>query len=368
MNEAHLLVVGGGPAGLAVAIAARRKGFCVAVADACQPPVEKPCGEGLLPAGVAALLSLGVELTPEVAFPFHSIRFTDEQSSAAAPIQRGCGFGLPRTALHQMLIERAASAGVELLWGARVSLLGGERVALNGASFDCKWVIGADGRNSSVRAWAGLAQRRRGRARFGFRRHFSVAPWSDSVEVFWGPRCQLVVTPTGDPSVCVVVFSGDPRLRLELALPFFPEAASRLHEAQTLDSERGDQTCAGTVRSVTRGRVALVGDAAGPVDAITGLGLSLAFQQALLLAEAFERDDLRYYENAHRHLIRTPARMSRLLVAMASSAPIRRRALRLFARRPELFAELLSAHTDPLPETSISAGEILGLGWRVLRA
>lgn len=367
-NEAHILVIGGGPAGLAAAIAARQRGFSVAVADACRPPVEKACGEGLLPAGVTALRALGVELTPQLAFPFRAIRFADDRSSAAAPIPHGSGFGMPRAALQELLIARAASLGVELLWGARVTLLGGQRVTVDGTVFDSKWVAGADGRKSGVAAWAGLAPRRSGRPRFGFRRHFRVAPWSDAVEVYWAEDAQLVVTPTGTSSVCVVVFTQDPRLRLERALPMFPEVAARLRGATPLDSERGDQTSAARLRAVVRGRVALVGDAAGPVDALTGYGLSLAFQQALCLAEAFERDDLRQYEAAHRRLMHTPARMSRLLVTLASSAPIRRRALRLFSRRPELFANLLSVHTGPHPEAFIGAGEILGLGWQVLRA
>jgi flavin-dependent dehydrogenase len=368
INEAHVLVIGGGPAGLAAAIAARLRGFCVAVADACRPPMEKACGEGLLPAGVSTLRSLGVDLSPQIAFPFRGIRFADEQSSVAASIPHGSGFGLPRTALQELLIRRAAALGVDLLWEARVTLLGGQRVALNGAPFDCKWTVGADGRNSSVAAWVGLEPRRTGRRRFGFRRHYCVAPWSDSVELYWGDRVQLVVTPTSVSSVCVVAFTEDPRQRLHHALHVFPEVAERLRHAQPLDAERGDQTSASRLRAVTRGRVALVGDAAGPVDALTGYGLSLAFQEALWLAEAFERDDLRHYESAHCRLMHTPARMSRLLVTMASSAHIRRRALRLFARRPELFAKILAVHTGPLPETFIGAGEILGLGWRVLRA
>jgi flavin-dependent dehydrogenase len=367
-KEAHILVIGGGPAGLAAAIAARQRGFSVAVADACQPPVEKACGEGLLPAGVATLGTLGVHLSPQVAFPFRGIRFADEQSCASAAIPHGSGFGMPRTALQGLLMQRAAALGVELLWGTRVTLLGGQRVAVNGAAFDCKWVIGADGRNSGVATWARLAPRGAGRRRFGFRRHYCIAPWSDSVELYWGDRTQLVVTPTGVSSVCVVAFTEDPRLRLARALPKFPEVAAKLQGAAPMDSERGDQTSASRLQAVARGRVALVGDAAGPVDALTGYGLSLAFQEAVCLAAAFERDDLRHYASAHQRLMHTPARMSRLLVTMASSAPIRRRALRLFARRPELFAKILTVHTGPLPETFIGAGEILGLGWQVLRA
>ena len=61
-SETDVFVVGGGPAGLASAIAARRNGFDVVIADSARPPIDKACGEGLMPDGVAALRRIGVEL------------------------------------------------------------------------------------------------------------------------------------------------------------------------------------------------------------------------------------------------------------------------------------------------------------------
>src|SRR6267378_2491580 len=46
-RDTEILVIGGGPAGLAAAIAARKKGFEVTVADGAKPPIDKACGEGL---------------------------------------------------------------------------------------------------------------------------------------------------------------------------------------------------------------------------------------------------------------------------------------------------------------------------------
>lgn len=54
-TEIDVFVVGGGPAGLAAAIAARLKGFTVAVADGAHPPIDKACGEGLMPDSFGAL-------------------------------------------------------------------------------------------------------------------------------------------------------------------------------------------------------------------------------------------------------------------------------------------------------------------------
>ncbi len=367
-RQADVLVVGGGPAGIAAAIAARQAGLCVSVADHCLPPIDKPCGEGLLPRGVAALRSLGVELSPAIAFPFRGIRFVDDESSAAAAIPDGCGFGVRRTVLHQILIERALAAGVVFHWGAQVSPQGKDGITLGGEPFRCKWVVGADGQNSGIRNWAGLAPLFSGRSRFGFRRHFRVAPWSDCVEVHWGDRIQIVVTPTCSSEICVVVFTENRQLRLESALPLFPALAAKLEGALLTTPERGDTTALRRLPAVVRGRVALIGDASGSVDAITGYGLSLAFQQAPHLADALVREDLRYYQTVHAQLAAVPGKMSRLLLAMHKNARIRRRTLRLFARKPDLFSKLLAVHTGESAPASLGVTQVLGLGWQILRA
>ncbi|HYL68473.1 MAG TPA: FAD-dependent monooxygenase, partial [Candidatus Limnocylindria bacterium] len=192
-----VLVVGGGPAGLATAIAASLRGLRVMVADSRRPPIDKTCGEGLLPEAVVALGRLGIELNSHLAFPLKGIRFTDGEYSACGTLSEGTAFGLRRTALNQLLIERAAELGVTFLWGARVSGIESRAVTINGTRHLCRWIVGADGRESTVRKWARLTARGTPRVRFGFRRHYSIAPWTENVEVYWGERCQMFATPTG---------------------------------------------------------------------------------------------------------------------------------------------------------------------------
>ena len=64
-NCMDVFVIGGGPAGLAAAIAARQRGFSVLVADGAEPPIEKACGEGLMPDAVKILDKLGVDLVKD---------------------------------------------------------------------------------------------------------------------------------------------------------------------------------------------------------------------------------------------------------------------------------------------------------------
>jgi len=54
---------------LATAIAARQRGDVV-VADGAKPPIDKSCGEGLMPDGRAALEKLGIGIPAGIAYPF----------------------------------------------------------------------------------------------------------------------------------------------------------------------------------------------------------------------------------------------------------------------------------------------------------
>ena len=79
-----VLVIGAGPAGIVTAIAASQCGLRTTVLDARLPPIDKPCGEGLLPPGAAALRALGIHLNSEIALPLSGIRFSDEGSSVCS--------------------------------------------------------------------------------------------------------------------------------------------------------------------------------------------------------------------------------------------------------------------------------------------
>ncbi len=363
-----MLIVGGGPAGLAAAIAARARGLRVTLVDSRTPPIDKACGEGLLPEAVAALRNLGVDLDSASPTAFAGIRFSDEHSSVSARFPRGTAFGVRRTILHKLLADRAAAAGVSLVWGARVSALDAAGAKVNGEWIRCCWLIGADGQQSSVRRFAKLGRGLRGPARFGFRRHYAVAPWTDLVEVHWGKRCQMVITPTGAEEICVSLFASHSRLRIDGALREFPAIARRLRDAQPVSAQAGAITSLGRARGVTSGTIALVGDASGTVDGIAGQGLSLAFQQAEELGEALARGDLALYEAAHRRIMRNAARMTRLLLLMSSSATIRRKAMRLFAAHPGIFSKLISVHAGQALPDGLGAAQILDLGWRALWA
>jgi flavin-dependent dehydrogenase len=188
-----VFIVGGGPAGLAAAIAARNRGFSVVVADSSKPPIDKACGEGLMPDSLEALQALGMDLDGITeSHPFRGIRFLGADSLVAATFPTGEGIGLRRTVLHQLMADRAAAIGVNLRWGTNIEDLD---------AIKARWIIGADGQKSRVRQWAGLDATRRESKRYGFSRHYRLAPWADYVEVYWASECQMYVTPVAPDEV-----------------------------------------------------------------------------------------------------------------------------------------------------------------------
>src|SRR5271154_6944584 len=82
----------------------------------------------------------------------------------------------------------------------------------------------------------------------------------------------------------------------------FPMLANRLGCAEPIDSPRGAISMSVKLSAVTRQQIALVGDASGSVDAITGEGLALAFRQATFLATALAAGDITEYDAAHRQM------------------------------------------------------------------
>jgi 2-polyprenyl-6-methoxyphenol hydroxylase-like FAD-dependent oxidoreductase len=265
------------------------------------------------------------------------------------------------------MVQHARKVGVTLLWKTPVSGVSPAGVITDRQTIAARWIIGADGIRSRVRRWAGLEPIGEHQWRFAFRRHYSVQPWSSCTEVYWGRGAQAYVTPVGTHDICIVLISRDPQARFASISSEFPRLAQRLGSATPTSSERGAVTLSRSLEHVYGGRIALVGDASGSVDAITGEGLSLGFHQALALAAALEAQDLRIYQAAHRRLTRRPTLMGRLLLLLDSRPKLCNRAMRALAAHPELFARLVAVHIgDTSPGHLASTGALLG--WHFVTA
>jgi menaquinone-9 beta-reductase len=378
MTTADLVVVGGGPAGLATAIAARRHGLAVTLLERRRPPLDKACGEGLLPAGVAALARLGVE-PPARRFPFRGIRYRTPGGGAAADFPDGArGLGIRRTELSAALLARAETLGVDLRFGVRAESVAGGRVHSSAGEFTGRFVVGADGLHSALRRDAGLERPTSAQPRFGVTRHFRGAPWSDHVEVLFGDRAEAYVTPLAEDEIGVaILWSGGKGGFDALLATRFPsglDLAAKLARLTPLGRDLGAGPFRQRVRRRTKSALALAGDAGGYVDALTGEGLSLAFEQAEALAEALRADPvaagggasgnaLERYERDARRLAALPDRLTRLSLFAALHPAVGRRYVAALARDPALFSLLLGALGSRRP---LGAGAVLRLAGRLV--
>ncbi|WP_299052237.1 NAD(P)/FAD-dependent oxidoreductase [uncultured Nocardioides sp.] len=330
-----LLVAGGGPVGLATALHAARAGLDVEVREPRGGVVDKACGEGLMPGAVAALAALGVD-PPGV--DLHGIRYVDGGRAgveARADFRAGPGRGVRRTTLHAALREAVTAAGIPVCDRRVRSIEQTDgHVVVDGEP--ARYLVGADGLHSSVRRLVGLeGTRGRDPKRYGQRLHLATAPWSSHVEVHWSDVGEAYVTPVAPDLVGLAVLTADRRPLADL-LRSFPALAARVAGA-----EPGPVRGAGPLRQRTRarvaGRVLLVGDAAGYVDALTGEGLALGLAQAQAAVTAVAADDPAGYDRTWRRLTWRHDLLTAGLLTATRASPVRSRIVPAARRLPWAF-------------------------------
>jgi len=235
-------------------------------------------------------------------------------------------------------------------------------VETDGGEVPGRWVVGADGMNSRVADWAGLRKRHGHYRRIGMRAHFEVKPWTDYVEVHWAERGEAYVTPVSEERVGVALLGRSPLRQFDQWLGEHPALVERLDGSRRVTDILGARPFPCMVERVFQDRVALVGDAGGYLDAITGEGMTLAFRQAVALAKAIEAGDLPAYGREHARIVRGPTRTTRLLLAIGRYPELRRRMVRALASAPETFSRILAAHNGTISPFQIGLRHALALG------
>ncbi len=293
----RIVIIGGGPVGLAAAIALARSGRQVSLVERGMWPRAKPCGEGILPWGVEALHRLGITeaMLCRVGQKFAGITCFDANSSVSVCFRKGHGWGIPRTALSQLLFDEAKAIGVELL--PHMRLVGMRRAMdtweLDLAAFESTdrqpshrilttpVVIGADGLHSTVVKLLGLNREPFGPGRIGYHGYSTQSVPKAMVEIHWQRGREVYLTPL--PSKTGVAFLMPSRE----VLPRSELTAYMRKLWPGLELEVQSWSSHGPMGLMTKGSlppgVFLIGDALFFADGITGEGISLGVHQALAL-------------------------------------------------------------------------------------
>jgi flavin-dependent dehydrogenase len=331
-----LLVAGGGPAGLATALYAAKAGLDVAVVERRAGPIDKACGEGLMPHAVAHLDRLGVSVHGKA---FRGISYLDGTRCVTAPFRCGPGLGVRRTALHAALLDAVTKTGVRIVHG-EVGDVGQDANSVRCGEFRARYLAAADGLHSPIRASLGLSMPPDQRRRWGIRRHVQIPPWSDNVEVYWSDGAEAYVTPVADDCVGIAVLTSR-RGRFEHHLDAFPVLRDRVH-GQPHGPDRAAGPLRQRVRSRTAGRIMLVGDAAGYVDALTGEGLGIAFSAAELLVGCVASDRPADYDRQWRRMSRRYRLLTAAVLHASAIGPVRARIVPVASRLPRVFEALVN--------------------------
>ncbi len=323
-------MIGGGPVGLFTALLAHRRGLDVLVHERRPGPLDKACGEGLMPAGLALLLAHGIDPDGHL---LRGIRYRDGTAVATSDFRSGPGRGVARTELHRSIAEAAQAEGVVVEYGA----VGDVRSRPDHVEYSAgraRMIIAADGLQSPTRRELRMTPHAAAR-RWGVRQHYAVAARHDYVEVHWNGVAEAYVTPLAENLVGVAVLSAD-RAALARPLAGFEELACwvRGHEV-------GPRLGAGPLHreydSRVAGRVLFVGDAAGYVDALTGEGLTLGFQAGAAAVEAVAANDPARYDMQWLALSRRHRLLTRALVSATRAGAVRSRIVPVAQRAEWLF-------------------------------
>src|SRR5208282_137244 len=347
------------PAGLAVAIVAAEQGLSVVVVERHDFPPDKACGEGILPPGVKALQRLGIadRFDHSTSCPFAGIRFIQEDGSAASAFMPSPGMGIRRTVLIEALARRAEELGAVLhnrctVHGLEANLSEAVVCTTDGEIFG-RLVVAADGLHSSLRKASGLEAAPSSRRRFALRQHFKIRPWTDFVEVYVDDKGEAVVTPVSDESVGINFVWEDGVIeqpKIPVLASRFPALLARLANAPTISRVRGAGPMARAAKRRNGERVVLVGDAAGFVDSISGDGLSIAFNSALILGKHLPeilkrgatRESMQAYEREARRVYRGYWFVTSGLLMVARLPRVRRTIINSLMRHPRAFNALMS--------------------------
>lgn len=396
-SDFDIIIVGAGIAGASSAIALAPEGYRILLLDQAVFPRDKPCGEGIMPAGVRTLADLGVlqEILTHGGSKIRGMRYRNRQGVAAQAdfpdTGQGSSFGvvIRRSGLDHLLLQRAKSfSGVTVREGFRVTEVIQDGQAVRGVAgesvgsstrreaFCAPLTIGADGPHSIFHAACGLARTYLPRRRFGVTGHLKHIDVDRSyVEVLVHSAGEIYIAPCADGITLVALlleeramgfFRGDLAGRYHGFLKSAPGFRDRAARSELSGRVAAVGPLGFTVEPCHRPGLLLVGDSAGFLDPITGEGMTLALKSVQtavpLISEAFAAGSFgaelgRRYAAERLRLVQDIVDFTRLLLGVSRYKFIADRAIRRLSRDEPLLQKLLGIVTGSHEYGDISIGE-----------
>lgn len=341
-----IFVVGGGPAGAAVACRLARAGRDVTVFEREKTPAHVVCGEFLSGDALAQLAALGIDVLALGGHTIHRVRMVrgDRVAEASLPFPAA---GISRRVLDAALLDTAAAAGARVLRGHAVRSVQGTTLTTHGSGEQrAETLFLATGKHE-LRGARRISSRPP-EAFVGFKTHLllsaeQTAALDGGVELilFSDAYAGLQIVGADTANLCLVtreerlVRAGGWDGLLADLCSASPHLAHRLHESKAWPRplavarvpygfiHRAPRSETGTFR---------LGDQMGVIASFTGDGMAIALRTAELAADCYlAAGTARDYHRRARAAIARPIRLASLLYH-AGRFPVTQAAMMAFCR------------------------------------
>ena len=399
MDNADVIVIGGGPAGCSAAIGLSRLGYNVMLCDQAKFPRDKVCGEFISPAADPILDRLGIlsrieTLNPKRLKGVCISSYEGEEFSIDYPLQPGLAerptsLSVSRYELDSLFVEEAKRAGVEVREQCKVTeflfeddcVIGARGWDANKTAFciHAPLVIDAGGRNALSLKKFHLKEEPVGEVKIAMAAHWEGAQITDDY-------CYMHVS---DPGYTGISNVGRGRANVVLVVDrhsmngenpdkFYLDAVLKnsqrykiLRNAKCLESVRALESLAFSVKSVPCGGLLMVGDAMGFIDPFTGEGIYLSLRSSEIAVEvavralknsSFSRDALNIYEVRRKKEFDKKFLLSRILQKLICNQFFCNQVVRALKGDRDLAETLVGVIGDLKPaETVVSSRFLLQL-------
>ena len=315
--DVDVAIVGAGPGGSTLAALLARRGYSVALIDRDAFPRDKLCGEFLSYDALPIVDALGVlrELEAHGVPEITSCRVVGRHRTYAFDFPHPAR-GVSRMLLDDALFRRAIASGAQAITTTATEVTS-ETVTLDGGLVRARVVAGAWGRWGRFDQQLGRAfVRDRSHRNFGFKRHYTGT--SDegrgTIELYSFAHGYLGVNDVegGITNICGLVHAS--RLqghkgRWDAFVETIRAEESPLDEmyarhAPAQDGFLSSEPVIFRARSAVEEGIFMIGDASGVIDPLTGNGMAMAMQSALVaapfIAAALENGDHNRSEDGYR--------------------------------------------------------------------